>query len=175
MRTFTAAMRYMVTLTAVAALGATVLAGHDMPGESPAKPATNTNVANVVQKTMTDFINKDVGLKGSFLIQDPESKEVWSLTLDKLHPIQTLDDTHYFACADLKGRKVGQGAGSPQSTIDVDFFVNQTGKNWEVSMIELHKENGVVRDRPYSCPMHKKIMTASPGKKCPVCGMEMKK
>lgn len=176
MRTIRSNQRAMLVGCCVAAaMGSlSAWAAHDMPGESPATNATNVPVATTVQKTMEGFISKDINLKGSVLLQDPQSKEVWSLTLDKLHPIQTIDDTHYFACADLKGRKVGQSASSPLATIDVDFFVNQVGRNWEVSMIELHKEDGVVRDRPYSCPMHKKIMSAS-AKKCPVCGMDMKK
>ncbi|MEN3046991.1 MAG: hypothetical protein ABDH49_08485 [Candidatus Hydrothermales bacterium] len=57
-----------------------------------------------VRKAITDYINKDIKLKGGyFLIWDKEIKQVWRLNFKELHKeVRVLSDGTYFMCADFK-------------------------------------------------------------------------
>lgn len=88
-----------------------------------------------VSKAITDYVQKDQQLKGSFLIKDEKVGAVRELKFDHVHAgVDPTADGRYVACVDFKeGNKV----------LDLDFYLKpaSAGK-FEISDIRIHKIDG---------------------------------
>jgi hypothetical protein len=89
--------------------------------------------ATQVRQAIESHVKKDVALKDSFLLLDPQTGKPMSLTFDHVHQSVNKVNGEYVACVDF------QSAGK---TYDVDFFVQPQDGGWEVSRLRVHKING---------------------------------
>ena len=86
-----------------------------------------------VRQAIESHVKKDVALKNSFLLVDPQTGKPTSLTFDHVHHGVEMVNEEYVACVDF------QREGKPY---DVYFFVQPQDGEWEVTRLRVHKING---------------------------------
>lgn len=86
-----------------------------------------------VRQAIESQVKKDVALKNSFLLVDPQTGKPTSLTFDHVHQGVNKVNGEYVACVDFQ--REGK-------TYDVDFFVQPRDGGWEVTRLRVHKING---------------------------------
>jgi hypothetical protein len=108
--------------------------------EHPEHPQAKRAISTAeLENKIKEIIDQKSKASGSFRLDDPVTKSVWMLKLDKVHSdrLTQLDPVTYFACVDMNasdGRKV-----------DVDFFLKDRGGKLEMTDVTVHKIDGVPR------------------------------
>jgi hypothetical protein len=164
-------MRKIIIMMAILFLGFNVsYARGEHPGEHPGKVLKEP--VEEIKSTVKKYVDDEVAKKGSFKIMDSMEKGKWILTYEKPHPVRKIDDAHYFLCADFKGYLEVDGKKVKDAKLDLDFFLEKKGVNWNVTKVCIHKVNNKVREQKYYCTMHKDVKCWEKIK-CPVCNMNM--
>jgi hypothetical protein len=86
-----------------------------------------------VRQAIESYVKKDMALKESFLLRDPQTGQPMSLMFDQVHQGVEKVNGEYVACVDFQ--REGK-------TYDVDFFVQPHGGQWEISRLRVHKVDG---------------------------------
>ncbi len=86
-----------------------------------------------VRQAIESYVKKDMALKESFLLSDPQTGQPMSLIFDHVHQGVEKVNGEYVVCVDFQ--REGK-------TYDVDFFVQPQGEQWEVSRLRVHKVDG---------------------------------
>lgn len=108
--------------------------------EHPEHPTATKAISTAdLESKIREIIDQKSKDTGSLRLDDPVTKAVWMLKLDKVHTdrLTQLDPATYFACVDMiasNGRKV-----------DVDFFLKDRGGKLEMTDMTVHKIDGVAR------------------------------
>jgi hypothetical protein len=86
-----------------------------------------------VRQAIESHVKKDMALKESFLLIDPQTEKPMSLTFDHVHQGVSKVNGEYVACVDFQ---------RGETIYDVDFFVRPQDGGWEVSRLGVHKVDG---------------------------------
>ena len=95
--------------------------------------------AQEVRETITDYIQRDTKLKGSFLLSDPELKRVVELSFDHVHESVTrLTGGRFYASVDMRDTR--------GKLYDLDVYLEKTDHGLAPAKLVIHKVDGKKRD-----------------------------
>jgi hypothetical protein len=137
------------------------------PAETTAPPAAQQE-ARSVEAALRAYVESGSDADGRMQLEDAALPGRWSVKLVRIHPLRIIDEDHWFACADFAGT-VTQGETSREATADVDFHVNRVGGSWQVVMVDIHRQDGRLRERPYRCASNPDVQSTVAGT-CPLDG-----
>lgn len=117
---------------AFATAGALALAGpaYTAGAAGDVPEATRSQVLATIQ----EYVERDVALKGSFLIVDPRTGEPLKLAFDHVHQGVKPEGDGYLACVDFKD--------DTGKVYDVDVVVDVAREEPRVTAVHLHKVGG---------------------------------
>ena len=121
-----------ITIVFVVVLSLGMTACQSQP-ETTQEPAQTSPSAVDIKTVIQQYIEQDAALKGAFLLQDPRTDQVLSLSFDHVHEtVHELDNGISSVCVDFTDM-----AGT---IYDVDVFVKANQATPE--KLVLHKVNG---------------------------------
>ncbi len=95
--------------------------------------------AKEVREAITDYIQRDAKLKGSFLLFDPDLKRVVELSFDHVHKSVTrLTGGQFYACVDMRNTR--------GKLYDLDVYMEKTDHGLAPAKLVIHKVDGKKRD-----------------------------
>jgi len=92
----------------------------------------------------------------------------WAIRLVRVHPVRIIDEDHTYACADFEGTLTYGGA-TRAATADLDFHLSRSEGAWHVTLVDVHRQDGHDRERPFSCASNPELRSTTPGA-CPLDG-----
>lgn len=115
-----------------------VMAALVLPGWAQTTDKVNGEEAERVRKAISDYVQRDIKLKGGFFLYDPELKRVVGFGLDHVHEgVTRTPDGQFFACVDMRSVR-GQ-------LYDVDVYLQKTEQGLKPIKLIIHKVDGEKR------------------------------
>lgn len=96
--------------------------------------------AESVRQAITDYIQRDIKLKGGFFLYDPELKRVVGLKFDHVHEgVTRAADGQFFACVDMRSVR--------GPLYDLDVYLEQSHQGLKPARLIIHKVDGKKREQ----------------------------
>jgi opacity protein-like surface antigen len=94
--------------------------------------------AESVRQAITDYIQRDIKLKGGFFLYDPELKRVVGLKFDHVHEgVTRTAEGQFFACVDMRSVR--------GPLYDLDVYLEQGDQGLKPAKLIIHKVDGEKR------------------------------
>lgn len=135
-----------------------------------AQPSLDTKEAQMLA-ALSGYVNNWTSAEGGYQIADSAyPNEVWNLDLAQAPAVFEIQDGLYSVVAGFEGTL---GQSDVPSNVNVEFFMERVGSEYQVRDAWITSTNGIPRDRLYQSPAYPDIQTWEANRVCPFSGQPM--